>query len=236
MRFQHIPGLVRLGGYVTARHNRGMSDSATTPPRKPDEPQVTSATPEDGAPLPQITTKQAAKINAPIRGMIISMAVLLMLILPFLWLAPKPDAQPYRADVNVSEEAGFVAEQADFTPAAPELGEDWTANYARWQANSQEGVPLWSVGYLSPNYRLVEMVQTAESNPTWLAQRTELIPATGQKNVGGISWDIHHRDPSGKQEEFTAWVGELNDSTVILTGKATEGEFEHVAKALAEGR
>lgn len=236
MRFQHIPGLDRLGGYVTARHNRGVSDSATTPPRKPDESQVTSATPEDGAPLPQITTKQAAKINAPIRGMIISMAVLLMLILPFLWLAPKPDAQPYRADVNVSEEAGFVAEQADFKPAAPELGEDWTANYARWQANSQEGVPLWSVGYLSPNYRLVEMVQTAESNPTWLAQRTELIPATGQKNVGGISWDIHHRDPSGKQEEFTAWVGELNDSIVILTGKATEGEFEHVAKALAEGR
>lgn len=68
MRFQHIPGLVRLGGYVTARHNRGVSDSATTPPRKPDEPQVTSATPEEGAPLPQITTKQAARINAPIHG------------------------------------------------------------------------------------------------------------------------------------------------------------------------
>lgn len=236
MRFQHIPGFVRLGGYVTARHNRGVSDSATTPPRKPDESQVTSATPEEGAPLPQITTKQAAKINAPIRGMVISMAVLLMLILPFLWLAPKPDAQPYRADVNVSEEAGFVAEQAEFTPAAPELGENWTANYARWEANSQDGVPTWSVGYLSPDYRLVEMVQTAESNPTWLAQRTELIPVTDQKDLGGISWDIHHRDPSGKQEEFTAWVGTLDDSTVILTGKATEGEFEHVAKTLAEGR
>lgn len=236
MRFQHIPGFVRLGGYVTARHNRGVSDSATTPPRKPDESQVTSATPEEGAPLPQITTKQAAKINAPIRGMVISMAVLLMLILPFLWLAPKPDAQPYRADVNVSEEAGFVAEQAEFTPAAPELGENWTANYARWEANSQDGVPTWSVGYLSPDYRLVEMVQTAESNPTWLAQRTELIPVTDQKDLGGIAWDIHHRDPSGKQEEFTAWVGTLDDSTVILTGKATEGEFEHVAKTLAEGR
>lgn len=236
MRFQHIPGFVRLGGYVTARHNRGVSDSATTPPRKPDESQVTSATPEEGAPLPQITTKQAAKINAPIRGMVISMAVLLMLILPFLWLAPKPDAQPYRADVTVSEEAGFVAEQAEFTPAAPELGENWTANYARWEANSQDGVPTWSVGYLSPDYRLVEMVQTAESNPTWLAQRTELIPVTDQKDLGGISWDIHHRDPSGKQEEFTAWVGTLDDSTVILTGKATEGEFEHVAKTLAEGR
>ena len=213
-----------------------MSDSATTPPRQPHEQKVTSETPEEGAVVPQITTKQAAKINAPIRGMIISMAVLFMLILPFLWLSPKPDAQPYRADVNVAEEAGFVAEQADFTPAAPELGEDWTANYARWQANSQDGVPVWSVGYLSPEYRLVELVQTAEANPTWLAQRTELIPVTDQKNVGGVSWDIHHRDPIGQQEEFTAWVGELDDSTVILSGKASEGEFEHVAKTLAEGR
>lgn len=236
MRVQHIPGFVRLGGYVTSRHNGGVSDSATTPPRQPHEDKATSATPEENAVVPQITTKQAAKINAPIRGMIISMAVLFMLILPFLWLSPKPDAQPYRADVNVAEEAGFVADQADFSPAAPELGEDWSANYARWEANSQDGVPVWSVGYLSPEYRLVEMAQTAESNPTWLAQRTELIPATGQKDVGGISWDIHHRDPVGQQEEFTAWVGTLDDSTVILSGKATEGEFEHVANALAEER
>lgn len=186
--------------------------------------------------MPQITTKQAAKINAPIRAMIISMVVLLLLLLPFLWLAPKPDAQPYRANVDVSEEAGYVADQAQFDPVAPELGADWSANYARWEANSQEGVPVWSVGYLSPDYRLVKVVQTAESNPTWLAQRTELIPVTDQREVGGISWDVRYRDAQGKQEKFTAWVGELDDSTVILTGKASEAEFEHVAKALGQDR
>lgn len=188
---------------------------------------------EQEQPVPQLTSKQAARLNAPIRGMVISMVVLLLLLLPFLWLQPKPDAQPYRADVDVSQEAKFAGDQASFTPADPQLGDDWSANYAKWTATSQDGVPLWNVGYLSPDYHLVDMVQTAESNPTWLAQRTELIPQTGQKTVDGVTWHQHHRDADGKQEEFTAWVADLKDSTVVLTGKAPEADFEHVAAALA---
>ncbi|WP_270263221.1 DUF4245 domain-containing protein [Kocuria marina] len=193
-----------------------------------------AATPEAGqAPVPQLTRKQASRINAPIRGMVISMLVLILLLLPFLWLQPKPDAQPYRAHVDVSEEARFAGDQAPFTPAAPELGDGWSANYARWEAQSQDGVPLWNVGFLSPGYHLVDMAQTAQSNPTWLAQRTQLIPPTDERTVNGVTWQIHHRDASGKQDEFTAWVGELKDSTVVLSGKAPSAEFEHVAGALS---
>ncbi|WP_240625254.1 DUF4245 domain-containing protein, partial [Kocuria tytonicola] len=184
-------------------------------------------------PVPQLTSKQASRINAPIRGMVISMVVLILLLLPFLWLQPKPDAQPYRAQVDVSQEAKFAGDQAPFAPADPRLGEGWSANYARWTEKSQEGVPLWNVGYLTPDYHLVDMAQTTESNPTWLAQRTELIPQTGEKTLGGVTWHQHHRDANGRQEEFTAWVGELEDSTVVLSGKAPEADFEHVATALS---
>ncbi|RLZ02340.1 DUF4245 domain-containing protein [Kocuria tytonicola] len=165
--------------------------------------------------------------------MVISMVVLILLLLPFLWLQPKPDAQPYRAQVDVSQEAKFAGDQAPFAPADPRLGEGWSANYARWTEKSQEGVPLWNVGYLTPDYHLVDMAQTTESNPTWLAQRTELIPQTGEKTLGGVTWHQHHRDANGRQEEFTAWVGELEDSTVVLSGKAPEADFEHVATALS---
>ena len=193
-----------------------------------------AATPDAGqAPVPQLTRKQASRINAPIRGMVISMLVLILLLLPFLWLQPKPDAQPYRAHVDVSEEARFAGDQAPFTPVAPALGDGWSANYARWEAQSQDGVPLWNVGFLSPGYHLVDMAQTARSNPTWLAQRTQLIPPTDERTVNGITWRIHHRDASGKQDEFTAWVGELKDSTVVLSGQAPSAEFEHVAGAVS---
>ena len=167
------------------------------------------------------------------RGLVISMLVLLLLLLPFLWLQPRPDAQPYRAHVDVAQEATFAADQASFTPAAPDLGESWSANYARWDEKSQDGVPLWNVGFLSPDYHLVDMVQTAESNPTWLAQRTELVPVTDEKEVAGVTWQIHHRDASGKQDAFTAWVGTLKDSTVVLSGDAPDADFQLVAEALS---
>ena len=165
--------------------------------------------------------------------MVISMVVLMLLLLPFLWLQPKPDGQPYRANVDVGQEAAFVADQAPFTPAAPQLPEGWSANYARWTENSEDGVPLWNVGYLSPEYHLVDLVQTAESNPTWLAQRTEQAPQTGEKTVGGVTWTLHHREATDKQEEYTAWVADLKDSTVVLSGKAPDAEFEQVAQSLS---
>lgn len=220
----------------STRSERTSSDgaSAEAPSASASAAADDAATPEAGqAPVPQLTRKQASRINAPIRGMVISMLVLILLLLPFLWLQPKPDAQPYRAHVDVSEEARFAGDQAPFTPAAPELGDGWSANYARWEAQSQDGVPLWNVGFLSPGYHLVDMAQTAQSNPTWLAQRTQLIPPTDERTVNGVTWQIHHRDASGKQDEFTAWVGELKDSTVVLSGKAPSAEFEHVAGALS---
>ena len=81
-----------------------------------------------------------------------------------------------------------MADQAPFTPAAPQLPEGWSANYARWTENSEDGVPLWNVGYLSPEYHLVDLVQTAESNPTWLAQRTEqALAQDAQLRLGGVA-------------------------------------------------
>lgn len=205
-----------------------MSSSALPPYQDPD-----AVGTDDSEVVPQITQKQAKRINAPVRGMVISMAVLLLLLLPFLWLQPKPDGKPFRADVNVAEEAGHLAKQTSFTPLAPELGENWTANYARWNAKSEEGVPLWSVGYLSPDSHLIEAAQTAKANPTWLAQRTEMVPVTGERNINGVKWEEHHQPERGKTEEFTAWVGTLKDSTVVLSGQATEAEFEHVATAIS---
>lgn len=209
-----------------------MSETAAPPPRRPDPDGEGAPHREDAGVVPQITQKQARRINAPIRGMLISMTVLMLLVLPFLWLHPKPDAQPYRADVDVAQEAQYVAEQAPFTPATPGLGEGWSANYARWNPQSQDGLAVWEVGYLSPGYHLVELQQTGEANPTWLAQRTGAAPVTRQETLSDVTWDVHHRAAAGKQEAFTAWVGKLRGSTVVLSGKATDEEFEHVARAL----
>lgn len=185
-------------------------------------------------PLPRITQKQARRINAPVQGMIISMAVLLLLVLPFVWLQPRPDAQPYRPDVDVAQEASFVADSAPFPPVVPELEEGWTANYARWNGGAAEGVPFWEIGYVTPQTRFIGVVQTSMSNPTWLAQQAETIPATATTEAGGAEWDVHVREESADQDALTVYTGEVDGSTVVLKGDAPGAEFDRLAAAVVE--
>lgn len=185
-------------------------------------------------PLPQITEKQARRLNAPVQGMIISMAVLLLLVLPFVWLQPRPDGQPYRPDVDVAQEASFVADAAPFRPVVPELEEGWTANYARWNGGAAEGVPYWEIGYVTPGSSFVGLVQTSMANPTWLAQQAETIPATATAEAGGVQWDVHVREESAEQDPLTVYTGEVAGSTVVLKGDVPPTDLDRLATAVVE--
>lgn len=187
-----------------------------------------------GQPLPQITEKQARRLNAPVQGMIISMAVLLLLVLPFVWLQPRPDAQPYRPDVDVAQEADYVADESPFSPVVPEPGEGWTANYARWNGGAAEGVPFWEIGWATPQGSFIGLVQTSMANPTWLAQQTEALPATAVVEAGGVPWDVHVREESRNQDAVTVYTGEVNGSTVVLKGDAPGAELDRLATAVTE--
>ncbi|MUN62458.1 DUF4245 family protein [Kocuria sediminis] len=186
----------------------------------------------EAPPRPQITEKQARRINAPVQGMIISMAVLLLLVLPFVWLQPRPDAQPYRPDVDVAQEADYVADEAPFPPVVPEPGEGWTANYARWDAGAAEGVPFWEIGWATPQGSFIGLVQTSLANPTWLAQQTEAVPVSASVEAGGVQWDVHVREESRDQDALTVYSGEVEGSTVVLKGDAPGAELDHLATAV----
>lgn len=213
-------------------------DSPAEPPaseqRAAGGPGTASGPGAPAQPLPQITEKQARRLNAPVQGMIISMAVLLLLVLPFVWLQPRPDAQPYRPDVDVAQEASFVADEASFTPVVPEPGDGWTANYARWNGAAAEGVPSWEIGWASPQGSFIGLVQTAEANPTWLAQQAEAVPVSTTVQVGGVSWDVHVREETDRQDPLTVYTGEVGGSTVVLKGDAPGAELDRLATAVTE--
>ncbi|MCB5291675.1 hypothetical protein BJQ90_01102 [Arthrobacter sp. SO3] len=119
---------------------------------------------------------------------------------------------------------------AGFTPAAPDTGDTFRANYARWESGTGSGVPTWEVGYLTPKESFIALVQTRQSNPTWLLQQVKSAPVTGTRSAGGREWEL--RD-TGKGEKSMVLL-DAGGSTVILTGPAQLDEFTALAAAVVK--
>lgn len=183
--------------------------------------------------VPQLTRKQADKVHAPARAMILSMGALLLIVVPLFLLMPRPDAEPYRPDVDVAQEADNAAEAAEFQPLAPDLGEGWSPNYARWNGQSADGVAVWEAGWVTPRSGFLSMAQTDQSNPTWVLEQIDGLPQTGTVEAAGTQWQVHFGEDA-EEEPRTAWIGEVDGTTVILQGSAPDAEFDHAANAVVD--
>lgn len=182
-----------------------------------------------GAPDPQpvkpvIAPGAAKRANASVIGMFIALALSIGTFLPIVLLNPAPKTDGYRPDVNVSAIAQNAAGVAGFTPVAPSTGDTFRPNYARWESGAGSGVATWEIGYITPKESFIGLVQTRQSNPTWLLQQVKNAPVTGNRNAGGRDWEL--RD-SGKGEKSMVLVH--RGTTVILSGPAQLDEFSALA-------
>jgi hypothetical protein len=178
---------------------------------------------------PVIPAAAAKRANASVIGMIIALAVSIAAFLPIVLMNPSPKSDGYRPDIDVSARAGNAAEVAGFTPVAPETGNSFRPNYARWDAGTGTGVPAWEVGFITPKESFIGLTQTRSANPTWLLQQTQNAPVTGSRNAGGQEWEL--RD-TGKGDK--AMVLEYRGTTVILAGAAQLDDFATLAAAVVQ--
>lgn len=214
---------------------RGVSELQETPPAAPASPAGTAGQETPGAagqpPVKPVLTAGAAKrANASVIGMVIALVLSIATFLPIVLMNPSPKSDGYRPDINVSAVARNAADVAGFTPAAPETGDTFRANYARWESGTGSGVPTWEVGYLTPKESFIGLVQTRQSNPTWLLQQVKSAPVTGTRSAGGRDWEL--RD-SGKGEKSMV-LRDAGGTTVILTGSAQLDEFTVLASAVVK--
>ncbi|WP_224048930.1 DUF4245 domain-containing protein [Arthrobacter sp. NicSoilB4] len=212
-----------------------MSELQETPPAAPASPASTAGQEASGAggqpPVKPVLTAGAAKrANASVIGMIIALVLSIATFLPIVLMNPSPKSDGYRPDINVSAVARNAADVAGFTPAAPETGETFRANYARWESGTGSGVPTWEVGYLTPKESFIGLVQTRQSNPTWLLQQVKSAPVTGTRAAGGRDWEL--RD-TGKGEKSMV-LRDAGGTTVILAGSAQLDEFTVLAAAVVK--
>ncbi|MFJ7748633.1 DUF4245 domain-containing protein [Arthrobacter sp. NPDC097144] len=174
---------------------------------------------------PVLTAKQAKRANATVIGMLIATGITVLLVLVPVLLNPAPKMQTRNVDVPAI--ANQAAGDAGYAPLAPELPEGWGSNYARWEASNSSGVPVWEVGYLTPETAFIRLSETNAGNPTWIAQVSGDASVAGERTAGGQTWELRD-SPEGE----ASMVLEKDGLTVVLTGKADLAEFDVLAEAV----
>ena len=205
-----------------------MQDTSAAGKKTP-SPESPSGSAGSSAVKPVIPAAAAKRANASVIGMLVALVVSIAAFLPVVLMNPAPKSDGFRPDINVSAIAQNAAGVARFTPVAPETGETFRPNYARWEPGTSDGVPTWEVGYLTPKESFIGLSQTRSANPTWLLQETKNAPVTGKRTAGGQDWEL--RD-TGKGEK--SMVLAYRGTTVVLTGPAQLDEFSALADAVVK--
>ncbi|WP_434618123.1 DUF4245 domain-containing protein [Arthrobacter sp. A5] len=175
---------------------------------------------------PVIPASAAKRANASVMGMILALLVTVAVVLPIILLNPHQNASAYRPGVDVPVVAGQAKDAAGFAPAAAVLPEGWSANYARWNSAGPTEVAFWEVGYVSAAQQFISLKQSANANPTWVAQATDNAPVTGDRRVGPQDWEL--RDKPGSNKSL---ILNYKGTTLVLSGSATLAEFDILAAA-----
>ncbi|MFC7403082.1 DUF4245 domain-containing protein [Citricoccus sp. GCM10030269] len=191
---------------------------------------MTSLQPEpDLAPKPRLTQQQAKRASQSAVAMVISVLATLAVALLVVWLNPASTEQTYGQDVDVVSTAEQASDTAGFTAAAPDVPEDWNANYARWNAAGTDQVEFWEAGYVTADEEFAGFKQTAQSNPTWLSQQTDNAPQTGTRAVDGTTWDLY--EPANGDRHL---VTDLDGVTVIISGSGDLASLDSLAAAVQQ--
>lgn len=222
---------------MTDREDDQSSASADQPSPEPaaEKPdRMVHTSPEEASVTPQLTEAQSRRISQPMVAMIITMAVTMGAVAAVFMLNPEPDVEPYQRDEDVEQEAGFVADVADFDPIVPDVPDGWTANYARWETRAEQGVPVWEVGYTTDAVDFIGFAQTDQGNPTWIAGETSQAAPSGTVAVEGLEFEV--RDGDGARTYFVleAEDNDVDGTTLVITGDAAEEEFTQALRSIVE--
>lgn len=110
---------------------------------------------------------------------------------------------------------------------------DWHPNSFSFTAapGTTEAPAAVRAGWLTEQGRFLTAVQSGGAiQDVQQAELGEVGPATGQVDVGGVTWT----EVPGRRSEV-AWVRTAGDVTYLITGSASPGDFQKLAAALEAG-
>jgi hypothetical protein len=169
------------------------------------------------------------RANQTLLNLVLATAASLGIVAFLFAVVVRPDAAPPEPVdyVAVAENA-----DADVPLAAPVVPVDWYANAARFR--SEFGVPTWYVGFITADAGFIALNQGIDANVTWVTAQVDGRATTGETHIGGLDWQVYdHRTVDDVGNYAYALVTELDGSTVVLHGTASDAEFESLAASIA---
>lgn len=175
-----------------------------------------------------------------IRNLVWSLLASLGVVVLLVLVVARPD-QNLVQPVDWKQVAATATEELPGAALAPTLPSGWVSNRAEIEASpGTSGV--WSLGLISDDRQYVFLDQGFGADPSWVAERTQLSPATGEVEVPGaegsaLTWVEYDRqgvDAGGNYAYLLVLT--LEDSIVVLGGSdaATVVELAGAVSALVE--
>ena len=145
-----------------------------------------------------------------------------------------PTVDPNTApSADASGELRRAAGSAAFPVREPEVPKEWRANSASTSAVGAGATAsvVVRVGFVT-TAGFVQLSQSGGDAGEVVAKEAghaEPPTPTGTVDVDGVTWTVY---PGRRDED--AWVAELDDVVLLVTGSASEAEFRQLAKAVQE--
>jgi hypothetical protein len=162
------------------------------------------------------------------RNLIWALVATLIVVLFLFLVVVRPDPVP-EDPIDFATVAS--QSQADAPLVAPALPEGWSANRADLTKSGE--IQVWYIGLITPSDQFIALNQGIDANPTWVDNLLESAQATGSTSIAGVEWAVYdYRDADDPGNLAYALVTEVGESTYVLHGTASNGEFAVLAQAM----
>lgn len=119
---------------------------------------------------------------------------------------------------------------------APEFPEGWYLNAANVRTDSADKETYWYLGILTDKNHFIALSQRFDAEESWPMRTMDSTFPTGVQTIEGQTWQEYDRrgDKNATGNKPYGLSMDLNGSTVILYGTATEEEFRTVAQLVTK--
>ena len=188
---------------------------------------MTDISPEDVAAIKAENSRQHRAAQTT-RNLVWALVATLVVVLFLVLVVVRPDLQ---AADPIDYATVASQSQADAPLAAPVLPTGWSANRADLTKSGE--IPVWYVGLITPSNQFIALNQGIDANSTWVDDLLARQKPTGAVTIDGIEWTVYdHRDGDDPGNLAYALVTVAGESTYVLHGTASDGEFALLAQSL----